>query len=424
MRKKLSLLVLVFAALLQVQAAPPNKVLNPKFVNPVSGDPTKAANWPAVSFLPGGYTRVKYNGVWTARLQNGTTSPRFAGACQSVSLRQTVPLPVKVTAKLNRQGIQNVSSDFYGANLYVEITYMNPGVPVFYGPPWEMFKYIGTFGLQTIGFNTATLPAPWKGEAIDAILVCPMLGQVSGKAWFRNVSVQQYQPFPGALFAMVLDDGTISQYNERSIFTSRRIPATVAGVSSYLEPGPDHDPDYMDVWQLEELIDTHGWRVISHSHTHKNLATLSTDTAIRAELRASKQFFNNWGMPTNDFALPFGAYNGRTLGLAQQEGYRSVRNVWRSLNYAGTVPWDIRAFEIKSGTTLDEFKSWVDAVIVERAALVVFTHKIEPVACPAGNDYCTTRSFLEAAMDYVLQKSGQGFLTIKTYPDLVTAVIQ
>ncbi len=80
---------------------------------------------------------------------------------------------------------------------------------------------------------------------------------------------------------------------------------------------------HMDAKQIREIIGL-GFKVGSHSCTHKDLTRLPYD-AVKKELEESKkQLEDLTGMDVDAFSFPFGRYNRRTAEAAFAAGYRML----------------------------------------------------------------------------------------------------
>jgi len=112
-----------------------------------------------------------------------------------------------------------------------------------------------------------------------------------------------------------------------------RIPAIVFAVAGNLGSKPrwrmrtrhpESNEMSMTKEQLTALSKHELVRIGSHTMTHVDLATISTDR-IKEELTNSKESLEELlGCPIEDIALPHGSYNEEVLALAQDAGYKRI----------------------------------------------------------------------------------------------------
>ena len=112
-----------------------------------------------------------------------------------------------------------------------------------------------------------------------------------------------------------------------------QIPAIVFAVPGNLGRtpkwaiSPDRPESREKVMTAEQLVILDKNPLIhigSHTMTHPNLATLTSEK-IRQELAESKQQLELLlGHPVEDLALPHGAFNGTVLQMAHQAGYKRI----------------------------------------------------------------------------------------------------
>jgi len=138
----------------------------------------------------------------------------------------------------------------------------------------------------------------------------------------------------GPVIAMTFDDAFENLIdNAIPVLNEFQIPAIVFAVPGNLGRtpkwaiSPDHPESREKVMTAEQLVilDKNPLiRIGSHTMTHPNLATLTSEK-IRHELAESKQQIELLlGHPVEDLALPHGAFNETVLQMAHQVGYKRV----------------------------------------------------------------------------------------------------
>ena len=150
---------------------------------------------------------------------------------------------------------------------------------------------------------------------------------------YTPILVNEYYNFiikgkdlPENPIAITFDDGYLSNYEiAYPILKKLNIPATIFIVTSTVgldvSSGKVSNPHF--TWEqareMQEsgLIDIH-----SHSHTHKDMASLSL-AELQFDLRMSRYLIEkNMGRNCYVFSYPYGRYNEKTLQFAKFAGYR------------------------------------------------------------------------------------------------------
>ena len=93
----------------------------------------------------------------------------------------------------------------------------------------------------------------------------------------------------------------------------------------------------------------------SHTRTHPDLTTLSTEEA-RREIRESKaELERGLGVPVTGFAYPFGACNPTVRRLVEEAEYAAARGTWLGRNRPATDPFDLRWLEVRGTDSFIRF---------------------------------------------------------------------
>jgi peptidoglycan/xylan/chitin deacetylase (PgdA/CDA1 family) len=129
--------------------------------------------------------------------------------------------------------------------------------------------------------------------------------------------------------SLTFDDGYQSFLNFADpLLVERDMSATIFAITGYL--GKRNSWDYSSVvapaphMTEAELraAASHGHRVQSHTHTHRDLRTLSR-AELRAELSESKQRLEDiLGNEVTEICYPFGLYNAQVEEIALEVGYQ------------------------------------------------------------------------------------------------------
>ncbi len=129
--------------------------------------------------------------------------------------------------------------------------------------------------------------------------------------------------------SLTFDDGYQSFLDHADFsLTDRGMKATIFAVTGYL--GQRNSWDYSSVLAPSpHMTDSelrtaasHGHRIESHTHTHRDLRRLSTPE-LRRELSDSKCALEDiLGEEVSEICYPFGLFNSRVEEVAQEVGYR------------------------------------------------------------------------------------------------------
>lgn len=122
------------------------------------------------------------------------------------------------------------------------------------------------------------------------------------------------------LVTFSFDDGFLEDYTKMlPLFNSKGIRATTGIVTNWI--GTE---GVMNLKQIKELQDNHGWEIASHSKTHSGQFPLKTDEQLISELKDSKEILINYGLDVKNFLVPFGATDKRVQEFCRRY-YRATR---------------------------------------------------------------------------------------------------
>ena len=209
-------------------------------------------------------------------------------------------------------------------------------------------------------------------------------------------------PVSGGIFTLTFDDGWLTTYtNVFPVLQELGLKGNVA-----VNPNPiDLEWDgYMRMSHLRELRDA-GWSIVSHSLSHRDLTTLSSDELHR-ELRDSKAWVERNGFgPTDVFIVPFHRWGERERE-AITGYYERARGISanqfmppRLVDYPVTEPYDITGFEPEFApfTTpegREQTLAYVRRAVEQGEAIDLFFHQITTDQLPAF------RTLMESIAEY------------------------
>jgi peptidoglycan/xylan/chitin deacetylase (PgdA/CDA1 family) len=362
--------------------ASPDQIINGDFEQEWT-NPENAYDW---QNFGRGYERTGggYTSDWSIGLKNDQPG-QFSGAYQRIDLWQDTLRPVFIGGHVRGENIENDPGGYFGTSIYVEI-HLADGTVAY----WNSVGNFGTFDWRWIGFNTGTLAH--VNQPINYIFVVPLLGRATGQAWFDDLTVTEYQPGRSAV-TLMFDDGEENTYIEAKPILDK---ANFKG-STVVSIGEIGSLDFLSFDQIRELVSSE-WEIVSHGITHTDLTTLPSGEVIN-ELVSSKQALENEGFRVNNFALPFGAYNGDILAESAKAGYLSARAFELGDNPQGTFPYDVKVQGVINSTAVSEVEAWLSKAKAENRWLVLVFHGIRNT----GDDaYYTTPGTFQDIIDAVL----------------------
>jgi len=155
------------------------------------------------------------------------------------------------------------------------------------------------------------------------------------------------------------DDGYNSVYKYAyPVLKQYNITMTCALITSYINSGKSsgygRSYTYMNKWEIQELIDSLGVEIASHSISHPNLTKLS-DEQVKYELIRSKRVLDSlFNQETITFVYPYGAANRRIIDLTKKSGYK----LGRSIRWGEPNLWVDRYLipikEVRTSTSIEE----------------------------------------------------------------------
>lgn len=237
---------------------------------------------------------------------------------------------------------------------------------------------------------------------------------LANNGWLQldDFSVTPYQTtgFTRPLVSLTYDDGfeeNVSTVLPR--LNSAGIKSTQCYATQFIEGQPAQVQNVM-------AFKNSGHEICSHTVTHPALTSLNS-TDLVYELTHSKQFLESTiGQPVPNFASPFGDYNAAVNNEIKKH-YRSHRTVDEGYNSKDNFNiYKIRVQNMKSNTTLAEFKTWLDKAKADKTWLVLVYHRVTPGE--PGQFDTKEADFVEQLN--ALLASG---VTVKTYNEALNEVV-
>jgi peptidoglycan/xylan/chitin deacetylase (PgdA/CDA1 family) len=221
----------------------------------------------------------------------------------------------------------------------------------------------------------------------------------TGRLDIDDVAFGEESTTPGGtpLVSLTFDDGWESHASVAApALQTYGYRGTFYITTGFLDNGP-----YVSSAQMIGLHDA-GHEIGAHTVSHPDLTGLPAAAAL-AELQESRATLEALiGRPVDNFATPFGAFNGAVLGQIMSV-FGSHRTVFEGLNrYGLTDRSQLRVRNVLNTTTATEVDGWLAEAQAQGAWLILVYHRI--VAAPTTYD--TTPEDLAAHLASI---SSRGF---------------
>ncbi len=232
-------------------------------------------------------------------------------------------------------------------------------------------------------------------------------------------------PEPSPRVSFTFDDGFLSSLTEAAptlqkhgLTGTNYVPTDCVGMTDVPNScRANPDAPYMTWDQVQELQNTYGWEIGSHTASHRCLASAGngcqdnrlTPAEIDAELRGSKAALAAHGIDATAFAPPYGDYDQTVMATAAKY-YSSMRgfadtgeNYWPYSDYL------LQNVPVQEGVTpVETLKAEVDEAIANNTWVVFTFHGIaeNPSQDPGAYEYGTAE--LDELAAYVRTKVAAG----------------
>jgi peptidoglycan/xylan/chitin deacetylase (PgdA/CDA1 family) len=234
-------------------------------------------------------------------------------------------------------------------------------------------------------------------------------------------------PAPGPLVSFTFDDGALSALTQAAptlqkygLTGTNYVPTGCVGMTTVPNTcRADTDVPYMTWAQIQQLQNTYGWEIGSHTVTHQCLvsvgndcqATKLTPAQVDAELANSKAALAANGINATAFAPPYGDYDMTAVAQIAKY-YTSMRgfadtgnNIWPLGDYLlRNIPVQERT------TTVATLKAKVDEAINNKTWAVFTFHDIRPNPSQTPDDYQYGTAELDQLAAYVQTKVAAGLI--------------
>lgn len=225
---------------------------------------------------------------------------------------------------------------------------------------------------------------PRRGVSLRGLIVAPQsfarqmaLLKLLG---YKGLSMRDLEPFlkremQGKVVGITFDDGYQNNVqNALPILKKHGFTATCYGVSGMF--GGTNNWDRQLGIAEKPLMTAEDWRawrdagmdIGSHTRTHVNLGTLSTDEA-RAQIVTSKhELEQTLDCEVRHFCYPYGIFMPEHSAMVKEAGYATATTTQRGQVHAGDDPYTLRRIMVARATHLGLFAAKVMTNYEDRRA--------------------------------------------------------
>jgi peptidoglycan/xylan/chitin deacetylase (PgdA/CDA1 family) len=238
----------------------------------------------------------------------------------------------------------------------------------------------------------------WSNEKITFVVPANTQGlrfaaNLEDNGWLETtdyqVSVQPLPQLQRGVATFTFDDGWKSIHDQGlPLFERYGVKTTQYVVADY-----EGNDAYMDQKMIQDFRDA-GHDIGSHSYSHADLTTLSTDK-LSIEVAGSAYLLNKSYDGVNNFAAPFGRYNDAVTNTIAQ-CYQSHRTTDAGYNAAGYDRYKIKVQNVEVDTTPEQIKAWADFAQQNKLWLILVYHQVE-----TGGEYSVDTTVLESQIKAV-----------------------
>lgn len=117
---------------------------------------------------------------------------------------------------------------------------------------------------------------------------------------------------------LTVDDVFVYFYNNGfSLIKKYNVKVTLNIIYEYI-----NGENYLTTDQIKEMLDSGLVTVESHTMSHKELTTLSTDEKRRQIIKSKENLEKDFGIKVSTLCYPVGDYNNEVINIAKEAGYK------------------------------------------------------------------------------------------------------
>ena len=182
---------------------------------------------------------------------------------------------------------------------------------------------------------------------------------------------------------------------------------------------------YMSWAQLQELQNTYGWEIGSHTEHHNCLASSRaqdpsdcqarylTSSQLSIEIAGSKNILATYGINATDFAPPYGDFNNNVISQIAKS-YATMRQFKNASNNSNIYPYSdyyLQNYQVlEVSTSVSTIETQINNAIANHQWLILAFHNISDNPSHVSTDYQYGSAELDQIAAYVQSKQASGVL--------------
>lgn len=162
--------------------------------------------------------------------------------------------------------------------------------------------------------------------------------------------------------------------------------------------------DMYMTWPQVKQVRYKGWEITSHARNHNcNVKDYENDSFAKSEIEGSLKDFEKNGIKPAYFVTPCGL-NGETILKYAKKNYLARRGTGQGVNPL-PIPddylYDLRVRAVRSDTTHEDIKNWIEEAEEQNAWLIIMFHQVDT----SKQEYAASPDMIQVIVDEV-KKSG------------------
>lgn len=207
------------------------------------------------------------------------------------------------------------------------------------------------------------------------------------------------------LVSLWFDDGWLTQYSTAyPIIEKEQMKGAISVATRFVE-----QPHYV-TWKNLEDLQANGWEITAHSVSHNCDPQYYNDLIAKHELEGSKRIIESHGLRADQFVMPCGYSNADYVDLFGADkkspiikdakkyfySYRTTVSI-RQNPLPVTDPYNLKAFQIRITTSLNDVKKELDQAKQDKTWLILVFHQIDS----SGQPLSVTETHFQQIIDEV-----------------------
>jgi peptidoglycan/xylan/chitin deacetylase (PgdA/CDA1 family) len=215
------------------------------------------------------------------------------------------------------------------------------------------------------------LEAPPSAVKVFVSVVVQSNGTVSTRNYsFINITKQGVAEWKRPLVSITFDDGWESSFsNGMPLLDRYGYKATF-----YINPSSIETPNFMQASQLATLRNT-GNEIAAHGYDHDDMTAISS-SKLNYQLQEGRDYLDQAGFPTTDFATPYGKSDPEVQWYAKKY-YSTLRGTETGINTRQNLdPYNLKVVYLEESTTDDTVSAALQQAKQYNAWVIFVYHRV------------------------------------------------